>query len=104
MTVDLKASDDRLILLAPEDNVFVARASIAQSEAVVMDGTPVVVSANVSMGHKLARRAIAPGDKVLKYAAPIGSATTAISPGDHVHLHNMKSDYTPTYALAGATP
>ena len=30
---------------------------------------------------------------------PIGSATRDIEPGEHVHLHNMKSDYLPTYTL-----
>jgi len=30
---------------------------------------------------------------------PIGSATRAIKAGEHVHLHNMKSDYIPTYTL-----
>jgi len=27
----------------------------------------------------------------------IGSATRDIAVGEHVHLHNMKSDYLPTY-------
>jgi hypothetical protein len=36
---------------------------------------------------------------VLKYGVSIGSATADISLGEHVHLHNIKSDYTPTYAL-----
>ena len=31
--------------------------------------------------------------------APIGRASRAIAPGDHVHLHNLVSNYTPTYAL-----
>ena len=55
----------------------------------------------LGLGHKIARIAIAPGAPVIKYGAPIGRATQAIAPGDHVHLHNLKSDYTPTYALEG---
>jgi hypothetical protein len=51
------------------------------------------------MGHKLAAKAMGPEDKVIKYGAPIGSATQPIAIGEHVHLHNLKSDYTPTYAL-----
>ena len=39
----------------------------------------------------------------MKYGAPIGSATAAIAAGEHVHVHNMKSDYTPTYQLDAAT-
>jgi hypothetical protein len=59
----------------------------------------VILAQSVTMGHKLARKAMQPGDKVLKYGVSIGSATKPIAVGDHVHLHNMKSDYTPTYAL-----
>ena len=38
-------------------------------------------------------RAIAEGEKVLKFGVPIGSAVRAILPGEHVHVHNIKSDY-----------
>ena len=51
------------------------------------------------LGHKLARRDIAAGEKIVKYDAPIGSATAAIRAGEHAHVHNIKSDYTPTYHL-----
>ena len=55
--------------------------------------------ADLPLGHKIARRAIAAGEKIVKYGAPIGSATVAIPAGAHVHVHNVKSDYTPTYHL-----
>ena len=45
---------------------------------------------------------IAAGEKVLKYGAPIGTATAAIAAGEHVHVHNIESDYTPTYHLDAA--
>jgi hypothetical protein len=35
---------------------------------------------------------------VIKYGAPIGSATRDIAPGEYVHTHNLKSDYLPTLA------
>lgn len=53
----------------------------------------------VATGHKIALQPIAAGQKVLKYGAPIGSATRPIEPGEHVHTHNLKSDYLPTYTL-----
>lgn len=92
-------SDPRLLLLDPKDNVFVLRAAIEAGETALVSGSPVVVQARIGMGHKLARRAIAAGEKVLKYGVPIGSATRAIALGEHVHLANLKSDYTPTYSL-----
>jgi hypothetical protein len=95
-------SDGRLLLLSPGDTVFVLRGQIEAGEIVLVEGRAVTVPERLGLGHKIARVAVAAGGKVVKYGAPIGSATCAIEPGDHVHLHNLKSDYTPTYALTGA--
>jgi altronate dehydratase small subunit len=92
-------TDDRLLLLDPRDNVLVVRARIRAGEHVSVEGTTAVVPADLPLGHKVARGAIAAGDRIVKYGAPIGSATAAIAAGDHVHVHNVKSDYTPTYHL-----
>jgi len=82
-----------LILLHPDDNVLVLSAPIHAGQALTIDGQAVTARADVAVGHKLARRALAVGDKVLKYGAPIGSITAPVAAGGHVHLHNMKSDY-----------
>ncbi|MDE0969505.1 MAG: UxaA family hydrolase [Octadecabacter sp.] len=95
-------TDDRLIILMPEDTVVVVRCSISKGEILVINGAKITLDVAVSMGHKLALRPMSVGDKVLKYGASIGSAIKDITVGDHVHLHNMKSDYTATYSLAGA--
>ena len=42
-------------------------------------------------GHKYALRAIAPGEKVIKYGMPIGETTCAVAKGEHIHTHNMKT-------------
>jgi hypothetical protein len=90
--------DRRLLLLSEHDNVLVACASLRNGELVSLDGDAVLVRADTPVGFKIARRDLAPGDKVFKYGAIIGSATAVIRRGDVVHLHNMKSDYLPTYA------
>ena len=54
------------------------------------------------MAHKVARFPIFSGDKIIKYGAPIGVATADIAAGAHVHVHNIRSDYTPTYTLDAA--
>jgi hypothetical protein len=92
-------TDPRLMLLSPGDSVYVLRDQIAAGEAVMVDGNTVTFAGALGLGHKIARVAVAAGQQVIKYGAPIGRASRAIAPGDHVHLHNLISDYTPTYAL-----
>ena len=98
MTDARPSTDRRLLLLSDRDNVIVTCASLKSGDVVTLDGETVTVRADAPLGFKIARCDLAPGDKVLKYGAIIGSATTAIQRGDVVHLHNMKSDYLPTYA------
>ena len=81
------------ILLHPDDNVLVLSAPVRAGDRLTIDDQVVIASADVAVGHKLARRALAVGDKVLKYGAPIGSMTAPAATGEHVHLHTMKSDY-----------
>jgi altronate dehydratase small subunit len=91
--------DPRLLLLAPQDNCVAAAASLTPGEHVLIDGADVVIGQPIGIGHKLARRAIAQGEKGLKYGAVIGSATQPMARGEHIHLHNLASDYIPTYTL-----
>ena len=62
-------------------------------------GQAIEIKAPVDVGHKFAVRAIAAGERIVKYGAPIGRATRDIEPGEYVHTHNMTSDYLPTYTL-----
>ncbi len=94
-------TDPRLMLLSAGDTVYVLRDQIAAGEAVMVGGVAVAFAQPLGLGHKIARLAVPAGEKVIKYGAPIGRASRAIAPGDHVHLHNLVSDYTPTYALNG---
>lgn len=95
-------TDPRLMLLSPGDSVYVLRDQIAAGETILVQGRKVAISAALGLGHKIARTAMRPGDKVLKYGAPIGSASAPIAPGDHVHTHNLKSEYTATHTLEAA--
>lgn len=92
-----------LLLLHPDDNILVARRDIAAGERVELDGESFVVAAAVELGHKLARRALAAGTRVLKYGAPIGSMKSAVGRGEHVHLHNLRSDYNSPTTRDGAS-
>ena len=86
------------LLLHPDDNVLVCRAPIAQGDEVLIEGRRVVSGEAVDIGHKIARRDLKAGDKIIKYGAPIGSAVVDITIGAHVHLHNIKSDYIATHS------
>ena len=95
-------TDTRLLLLSPLDNVFVVRGAIEAGEEILVQGVKVSFEDRLGLGHKLARTEIMASSKVLKYGAPIGSATKDISVGEHVHISNLKSDYTPTLSLEDA--
>lgn len=43
-------------------------------------------------GHKYAIRQISSGENVIKYGMPIGHATCHIAAGEHVHIHNLKTN------------
>lgn len=96
-------TDPRLLLLSPGDSVYVLRDQVAAGEVIDVEGHRVTVPVALGLGHKIARSPVAPGEKVIKYGAPIGSASRAIAPGDHVHLHNLRSDYTPTHSRDAAS-
>lgn len=94
-------TDLRLLLLAPEDNVLVACSDLPAGTELLIDGEPVRLERDAPTGHKIARRAIAAGEKIVKYGAPIGSAREPIAKGAYVHTHNLSSDYIPTWDRTG---
>jgi hypothetical protein len=98
----MSATDSRLLLLSSEDNILVLRATIDAGETITVSGVPVTIAQRIVMGHKLARRPISAGDLIVKYGVPIGTATLDIAVGEHVHLHNVRSNYTATYSLEEA--
>jgi len=89
----------KLLLLDPADNVLVAIQALRAGDVLEVAGQSVTVPASLALGHKIAARPIRAGEKILKYRVGIGSATRDIAAGEHVHLHNMKSDYIQTYTL-----
>ena len=81
-----------LIVLHPDDSVAIAADDIAPGDTVaaVDSGHDAIVARDaVPRGHKIALRRLAAGDAVLKFGQPIGIATQAVLPGEHVHVHNL---------------
>ncbi len=92
-------TDPRVMVLAPGDNVAVAKSDLAAGTQLTVMGRPVTLKAKVLTGHKFAFVAVAKGEKLIKYGAPIGVASQDIAPGDYMHIHNVESGYIPTYTL-----
>ena len=97
----------RVIALHPADNVVICIAPIDAGMQVEIDGEQVIATGPVGLGHKLARRDLAAGEKVLRYGIPIGTMTRPAARGEHVHRHNLRSDYIPSHerdVLRGGEP
>ena len=64
------------------------------------------VSINTENGHKYAVCDIDKGENIIKYGNPIGHAITDIKKGDHVHIHNMRTNLSDvlTYEYSGDFP
>jgi len=92
-------TDKRLIRLAEGDDVLVVIERLRAGERYLVAGVENQAARDLGLGHKVAARAISTGERVLKYGAPIGRASQSIAIGEHVHVHNLVSDYTPTYTL-----
>jgi altronate dehydratase len=93
-----------LLQLDPHDNVCVALVEVRAGDEVAFGDQSITAKNDIPMGHKIAVRPIAAGEKIIKYGASIGSATQPIQPGEHVHVHNLKSDYIPTYTRGAQNP
>jgi hypothetical protein len=89
----------QLLLMSAEDNCLIARAPLAAGDVVEIDGAQVILPEAVPLGYKVARVPLAPGAKVLRYGALIGSVTAPVAQGAILHTHNLVSDYIPTYTL-----
>ena len=92
-------TDQRLIRLAEGDNVVMIATTLREGDTVNLSGANITVRTQLSLGHKLAAHDIRAGDTITKYNFPIGIATEDIALGEHVHVHNVRSDYTPSYVV-----
>lgn len=81
------------IQLHNNDNVIVALRSLKKGDRIIVEDQEVCLSSDISFGHKIAIKPISIGDKVYKYGLPIGSASDSIMVGEHVHTHNLQTDY-----------
>lgn len=85
-----------VIRLHPDDNVVIARVPLLPGAVL---GDNVTAAQRIPAGHKAAVRAIAEHEPVRRYGQIIGFASAAITPGQHVHVHNCEmGDFAKDYA------
>ena len=48
-------------------------------------------ASDIPIGHKIAIKALAEGDTVIKYGTDIGRVVADIGVGEHTHVHNIKT-------------
>lgn len=53
--------------------------------------TELVAKHDIPIGHKVALRPLKAGDTVIKYGEDIGRMVSDAAPGEHVHVHNLKT-------------
>jgi altronate hydrolase len=79
-------SGSEILVLADSDTVAVALQALKKGQVI----DDIEVQENIAKGHKLARKDIAKGDSVVKYAQSIGVASESIVRGSHIHSHNLE--------------
>lgn len=92
-TVNTTTQKTEFVLLSSRDSVVVCLRDFQAGEEIEVVGRPIVLEQAVPAGHKLAIRSIEPDQSVFKFGWPIGLASTAIKPGQHVHSHNLRCDH-----------
>ncbi len=97
----LLAGATPLLQLHPQDNVGCLPRSLPAGAVVAHGARSWRIESALGLGHKIAVRPMKAGEKVIKFGVSIGSAKCEIFPGQHVHLHNLGSDYLPTFTLSG---
>jgi len=80
-----------VIVITERDNVATALAPLSAGDTIDANGNRVTVREPIAGGHKVALKAIAAGEAIVKYGNPIGMATSDIGAGSHVHIHNVAS-------------
>ncbi len=82
-----------IVLLHPLDHVVIAIRAIEKGEAIQVGSRSIIARANIPAGHKIATERREIDQPVNKFGWSIGTATSMIEPGDHVHSHNLKCEH-----------
>lgn len=79
------------LVISPNDNVATALEPLEAGRVIHVGAQDITVAEATPRGHKIALRQIRAGEAVMKYGSSIGTATSNIAAGAHVHTHNVAS-------------
>ena len=79
------------VVVDPFDPVWVD----GDVDAPVRDVRGITIDAkqDIPLGHKIALRGVAKGERIFRFGMPAGIATVTIEEGTWVHVHNIASEY-----------
>lgn len=87
----LISSAVRVVHLHNDDTVCIATCNLPAGETITAGPYTVKLTGAVKLGHKIALRPHAKGERVTRYGQLIGYAKSAIEPGDWIHSHNLEA-------------
>ncbi len=93
-----------IVRLDASDNVAVAARKLVRGEPIRLGNLEISPRCDIPPGHKIAVGPIAIGAPITKYGQPIGVASIAIQPGDHVHSHNLSDHHVVSGDLSSICP
>jgi hypothetical protein len=79
------------VVISSRDNVATALEPLDQGATIRVAEMLLTIRDRIPRGHKVALRPIHRGEDVLKYGSVIGTASSDIEAGSHVHTHNVAS-------------
>lgn len=79
--------------LHPDDNIAIAARTLPKDTPLDLENlaAEILTREQIDLGHKVAIKPISKGTPIRKFGQIIGFATTDISPGQWVHVHNVEA-------------
>ncbi|MCW9716533.1 UxaA family hydrolase [Avibacterium sp. 21-594] len=82
----------QFIKIHNKDNVAVALQDLKAGTLLNVEGQQIILKTDINRGHKFALTDILAYQNVVKYGYPIGHTLLNITAGEHIHVHNVKTN------------
>ena len=85
--------NNKLLKIHSTDNVAVALSDLPLGTTCTLEDKSVITLKDpIPFGHKVATEQLEKNENIIKYGQLIGHATTTITPGQHIHTNNIKTN------------